>query len=173
MKFARENQGQFRPTYALHTLFYFQPNLERSFFGGLGEKIVGSCHFFFPHFFFFQLNTPSTHFRFSFSHHPQNHPNQTYHKKQKMEKREVSFEFKRLTKGTNLVPLMNSKHTTRQRSMFEDRKKDMYNKFKNILFPTYHMLPTHGFRHLHLYSKRSSQRFNIQLVNTYIRFNTC
>ena len=30
---------------------------------------------------------------------------------------------------------MNSKHNTEKRSMFEDGKKGVYNKFKNLIFP--------------------------------------
>ena len=30
---------------------------------------------------------------------------------------------------------MNSKHNTEKRSMFEDGKKVVYNKFKNLIFP--------------------------------------
>ena len=57
-----------------HFHFHFLPNLGRSSFGGLGEKIVGPYHFSTPS----HLTHLLSYFPLLFFHHFQNYPNQTY-----------------------------------------------------------------------------------------------
>ena len=54
-----------------HFHFHFLPNLGRSSFGGLGEKIVGPYHFSTPS----HLTHFLSYFPLSFFHHFQNYPN--------------------------------------------------------------------------------------------------
>ena len=57
-----------------HFHFHFLPNLGRSSFGGLGEKIVGPYHFSTPS----HLTHLLSYFPLLLFHHFQNYPNQTY-----------------------------------------------------------------------------------------------